>query len=335
MALTGRLSQDLYRELLSDGLPVPLGHQPWWLDAAAGADNWDAAVTFRGTEVSGVLPFTKSKKKGLRILGQPPLSVGLGPLTIGSALSPYGRLSQEFEAIDSLFDQLPGHDIYHQRWHYRQRNWQPLYWRGYRQSTGYSYVMPASTSLNDLWKELHGNVRKSIRKAEGRFGVKVRDGDPSELFGLVLDTFAVQGLGCPFSVGDLRRLFSIADRQGAGEILIAEDGQGRLCAGGFFVFDGDTTWYLVGGDHAELRTTGAMSCVLWEAISRASNRGTAFDFEGSMLRGVERFFRTFGGEPAAYSVVSGSPTRRGQLGLWRLGVGIPPKRSRLSSALLD
>lgn len=328
MAFTGRLSQERYRRLVDDGLPVPLGHQPWWLDATAGAGNWDAAVALRGSEVSGVLPFTKSKKKGLRVLGQPSLSVGLGPLTMGSALSPYGRLSQEFEAIDALYDQLPSHDIYHQRWHYRQQNWQPLYWRGYRQSTAYSYVLPAPMSTDEAWQNLHGNVRKSIRKAEGRFGVKVRHGDPFELYGLVLDTFAVQGVACPVALVDLKRLFTMADDRSAGEILIAEDNQGRLCAGGFFVFDAGTTWYLVGGDHAELRKTGAMSCVLWEAVIRASGRGTSFDFEGSMLPGVERFFRTFGGEPNAYSVVSGSPTRRGQLGLWRLGVGIPPRLSR-------
>ena len=48
--------------------------------------------------------------------------------------------------------------------------------------------------------------------------------------------------------------------------------------------------------------------VLWEAIKRASERGTAFDFEGSMLSHVEPFVRSFGGVPTPYSIVRHTPS---------------------------
>jgi hypothetical protein len=34
---------------------------------------------------------------------------------------------------------------------------------------------------------------------------------------------------------------------------------------------------------------------MWEGIERAINRSAIFDFEGSMVAGVERFFRGLGG----------------------------------------
>jgi hypothetical protein len=48
--------------------------------------------------------------------------------------------------------------------------------------------------------------------------------------------------------------------------------------------------------------------VLWEAIKRASARGTVFDFEGSMLRHVESFVRSFAGVPTPYSIVWRTPS---------------------------
>jgi hypothetical protein len=67
------------------------------------------------------------------------------------------------------------------------------------------------------------------------------------------------------------------------------------------VHDERFTTYLLAATDAEVR--GAAAVVLWEAIKRASERGTGFDFEGSMLRHVESFVRSFGGMPTPYSIV--------------------------------
>jgi hypothetical protein len=48
---------------------------------------------------------------------------------------------------------------------------------------------------------------------------------------------------------------------------------------------------------------------MWAAIELASKRGTGFDFEGSSLRSVERFFRAFGGHPVPCSRVRWTSSR--------------------------
>ena len=60
----------------------------------------------------------------------------------------------------------------------------------------------------------------------------------------------------------------------------------------------------MGGGDPHLRTSGAGSLLIWEAIQRASADSQVFDFEGSMLRPVERFFRAFGGRQTPYPHVS-------------------------------
>jgi hypothetical protein len=107
----------------------------------------------------------------------------------------------------------------------------------------------------------------------------------------------------------IERIDAAAAPRGARTILLARDEEGRLHSGAYFVHDERWTTYLLGGSDPELRTSGAASLVMWEAIEQAGRRDTGFDFEGSMLRPVERFVRAFGGTPTPYSLVRSTPSR--------------------------
>ena len=50
----------------------------------------------------------------------------------------------------------------------------------------------------------------------------------------------------------------------------------------------------MGGGNPDLRNSGAQSLCMWEAIKFASSLNLSFDFEGSMIEPIERFFRNFG-----------------------------------------
>ena len=55
-----------------------LFQQPWWLDATA-PGAWAEATVERGGELVARWPYTLERRFGLRVLGQPPLSLFLGP----------------------------------------------------------------------------------------------------------------------------------------------------------------------------------------------------------------------------------------------------------------
>jgi hypothetical protein len=82
------------------------------------------------------------------------------------------------------------------------------------------------------------------------------------------------------------------------------------------VRDRRTAYYLMGGGDPQLRTSGAGSLLLWEAIRQTRTAVSVFDFEGSMLRPVERFFRAFGGRQSPYLRISRTtPTGRAALAI--------------------
>ena len=76
------------------------------------------------------------------------------------------------------------------------------------------------------------------------------------------------------------------------------------------VHDEAWTTYLVAATDG---TRGAAALVVAEGIRRAAARGTGFDFEGSMLRNVESFVRSFGGVPT---------DGRGFGKIGRMGIGV-------------
>ena len=59
----------------------------------------------------------------------------------------------------------------------------------------------------------------------------------------------------------------------------------------------------------ELRSSGATSLCMWEAIAHATSVTTRFDFEGSMIESIERFFRGFGAEQTPYFHITKTPSR--------------------------
>jgi hypothetical protein len=54
------------------------------------------------------------------------------------------------------------------------------------------------------------------------------------------------------------------------------------------------------GIDPDLRNSGAMSLLVWEALRFAATVTERFDFEGSVIEPVERFFRAFGGAQKPY-----------------------------------
>jgi lipid II:glycine glycyltransferase (peptidoglycan interpeptide bridge formation enzyme) len=178
----------------------------------------------------------------------------------------------------------------------------PFIWAGYRAEIRYTYQLRDLSSEQALWAGLAGNIRREIRKATRQLEVReVTDVD--RFYRVWAKTFERQGVAAP----DRRRLERIdaaCAKRDARTILFACDEADQVHAVAYTVRDRRTTYYLMGGGDPHLRTSGASSLLIWEAIRRASADSQVFDFEGSMLRPVERFFRAFGGRQTPYPHVS-------------------------------
>lgn len=299
-----------YREACASGLPAPLFSQPWWLDAVAGERGWDVAVVENGEGILASMPYCLQRRHGFAISAQPPLTQTLGPWIRDTGARTTKALARQKKIMDELIAQLPAMASFSQNWHYSQKNWLPFYWNGFKQTTRYTYVLPDLSSLEPIWEGLDQGARTDIRKAKERFGVRLREAPQlPDFLDLSRKTFERQGMSFPYQKDIVRRLYEACVARDAGRLLIVEDEAGRPHAGAFIVWDRASAYYLMGGGDPELRSSGATSYCLWEAIRVASCMSGRFDFEGSMIEPIEKFFRSFGAQQVPYFNVSKTSSR--------------------------
>jgi hypothetical protein len=276
--------------------------QPWWLDAVA-PGRWTETVIERDGRIVARLPYVVRGRGRLRMLTQPPLTQTLGPWVERSGAKPANAFADEMELLTALEAALPRAEAFLQDFSPTMLNALPFFWAGYRIEVRYTYRLEALDSEQALWDGLRGNIRREIRKARER--VEIRDDLGLDHFHFVwAKTFTRQGLEPPHSLVQFDRLDAACAVRGARAMLSAHDEANRVHAVAYVVWDENAAWYLLGGSDPSLRTSGAGSMLLWEAIMRARSVTDIFDFEGSMLRPVERFFRAFGSRQAPYLRVS-------------------------------
>jgi lipid II:glycine glycyltransferase (peptidoglycan interpeptide bridge formation enzyme) len=325
-----------------------LFQQPWWLQAVA-PGSWDAVVAVEDNEVVGRLPFVHKRRLGLTILSQPPLTPYLGPWVKAGTGKAHARLQREHRIFRSLIAALPEHDVYTQNFHYSVTNVLPFYWQGFSPSISYTYVIDDLDDPGKIWAGFRENIRREIRKAERR--VVVRDLDDVETFiALNRKTFDRQSMQLPYSPELIRRLDAACSARGVRRIFLAESADGTPHAALYLVWDSESAYYLMSGSDPHLRTSGAMSLLMWEAIKHAGQVTRRFDFCGSTIQPVERFFRAFGARQVRYMHVSRGRSLRGHAALlsqhlrtarWRprgtrpMRRGLPGSRTMMQPAMID
>ena len=296
-----------YDELVATSPQGSVFCTSWWLDAVA-PGRWHAHELEENGRVVAAWPTVVRRTRVGDVHTGAPLTPFLGPLL------PPGegarRRSRELKLVESLLERIGAFAHLEARCNPAFDYWTPLRWHGFAQTTNYTWRLPDLRDLDAVFAGFRENIRGHVRAAE-KNAMTVGDGSLDDFLDLHRRRFSRD----PEGIGSID---AAAAPRHARTILIACDAGGTARAGGYFVHDSRFTTYLLAATDAEVR--GAASAVLWEAIKRAAERGTAFDFEGSMLRHVESFVRSFGGVPTPYSIVWRTPSRA-------LGVARTAKRA--------
>ncbi|MDA9244085.1 GNAT family N-acetyltransferase [Amylibacter sp.] len=304
-----KYSKTLYRELCANEDLIPLFSKDWWLDAVVGIDKWDVALVFKDGKIIASMPYIIKNRFGLKLCTLPDLTQYLGPWIKPSQAKYAKMLGQQKDIMTDLIEQLPRFDYFSQNWDYKQTNWLPFHWKGFQQTTNYTYVIADMLSLDEVWSNLQEKIRTDIRKATNRHNLIFLDNPSIEDF-IELNTkvYERKNIKSPHSEQVLIHLDKVCAQRNARKIFIAADEDGRHHAGVYIVWDKNSAYYLLGGSDPELRNSGATSLCLWEAIKFASTVTKEFNFEGSMIEPVERFVRGFGGKQRLVFNISKAPS---------------------------
>ena len=273
-------------------------HEPWWLDAVAPGE-WRETKVVRNGELLASMPYLAARGRLFTSLTMPPITKSLGPWLRPSSAKYARRLAQEKDLLEELIGQLPPHDYFAQNFHYSVTNWLPFYWAGFQQTTRYTYILEDLADPGMVWNGLTQSIRTDVRKAERKVSIRT-DLGLDHFLDINALTFAKQGSPLPYTRELVARVDAAAARRGQRKMYFAEDAEGRTHAAAYIVWNEQAAYYLMGGADPALRNSGATSLLLWQAIQDAAEVTESFDFEGSMIESIERFFRGFGATQKPY-----------------------------------
>ena len=299
-------NKERYRELCANEPAIPIYSRDWWLDCVCGKNKWDVLLYCSDRDsgaIEAAFPFYTPYKKGIIM---PAFTQ-----TMGIWFNPdfekenYSKeLLRKQTICEQLILRLPEHTYFVQNFHHLFTDWLPFYWKGFSQTTRYSYILQDIHNITEIEKKRSADIRQNIHKAQTKYQMKIRTGLTADLF-LEINTKTYERQKKQAYCPDvLRRLIETAYSRNQGGIWGAFDESGQLHAAVFVVWQENCAYYIAGGSDSEGRKSGAHLLVLSEAIRAVSNISASFDFEGSMMPGVERVFRSFGAIQTPYFTLS-------------------------------
>jgi lipid II:glycine glycyltransferase (peptidoglycan interpeptide bridge formation enzyme) len=235
----------------------------------------------------------------------PQLTQKLGILFAPAEVKYAEGIAAQHRLTEELIGRLaPGVTI-NQGFHENFPGWLPFYWHGYQQTTRYTYILDDLSDTEAVWSRMRSGMRRVVRKAQ-KGGLHIRDtGDLEYFYRVNMKTFARQGMDPPYSLNLVQRIDDACKRNAGRKMFIAEGADGRAHAGIYIVYDQRSAILLLSGGDEELRSSGAGALLTWEAIRFAATVSKTFDFEGSMIRPIESFYRAFGGRQVPYCRIWG------------------------------
>lgn len=298
-------AKEQYRELCMEENSIPLFCRDWWMDAVC-FDEWDVLLTDEKGKIVGALPYHLRKKLGFRCVLQPQLTQYNGIwIKNKPATTDNDRLSFEKKIFNNLIQQLEqlGLSYYQQCFHMSITNWLPFYWRGYKQTTRYTYLIGSIGNSEKVFSRFSPAKQKQIRKCEGKLHLCL-DMRPDEFYSHHKQSLKERGEEISYSYELFLRVYKATQNNNAGQLFAVKDGDGKTHACLFAIWDSMSAYNLICSWNPQFASSGASTLIVWEAIKYLKGKTKAFDFEGSMIEGVESSFRQFGTIQKPYFEIS-------------------------------
>lgn len=259
--------------------------ESWYLDVVC--PGWEALID---EQQEVCMPLTAGKKYGIAYLFQPFFTQQLG--VFAPQEIPAGPVDAMLQAIPKAYRYI---DI---QLNIHNQVSQP----GFHQEKRVTYQLPSAADAGALRSGYHENTRRKLKKFEQQ-ATKYEAGTctPAELVALFRkETGSRIPELRPRHYRMLVQLIGTALSLGKGFISCFRNPEGDLSAGAFFLQSGNYCINLLPAGTAAGRRDELMTGLLDAQLSRLAGSRVVFDFEGSSIPSVARFYRGFGSSEVFY-----------------------------------
>lgn len=180
---------------------------------------------------------------------------------------------------------------------------QPFIWAKYKVIPNYTYRIDLSRPLETIKANFDSKNRNVINKAlKEELVLSENTMSKTELFSFFMNSLS--STDANIYKEELKNIFETFSDP-ANSFSVEAKKNNELVGAVFCVYDNKNCYYLLGGVNKTSGVPGVNNLLIQLSIEKAKALGCSiFDFEGSMLKGVEKFFRGFGPELVPYYTVN-------------------------------
>jgi len=285
-----------------------LFHQDWWLAATSG-NRFSMVEIEEAGAVVGRLPFVTTRPFGMTILRMPPFTHVLGPIVDCGEGKHQTLLKNRIKLTKQLIERLPKFDYFSQICDasadggLAQADGLAFQECGFRVGTQYTFRVDCRKTLETLFAEMHLKTRQHIRLAEKSYSV-IPVYEPTTFTAFYLRSLQLKNKTPNVPMERFPELYLECRKRDCGQIFAAIDERGTVMAMTFLVWDKQTMFYLLSARSPDHPDKGAVSQLIWTAMTHAHERGLVFDLDGVSTTGTAQFLTGFGGELGARMTVA-------------------------------
>ncbi|MBL4734820.1 MAG: GNAT family N-acetyltransferase [Flavobacteriales bacterium] len=272
-----------YEAFTSGNLRFPIFMRPWWLNAVSEGHSWDVVLLDDGADIKAIFVYVLKTKGPFKSVGMPSLTPFLG-FWFAEGIDRESHASK-------LLSMLPKHDKFYMQMNYEVFGLNFLN-SEFKREILHTYTLSGISDSANIYSKFKQRIKGEIKKAEGQVKI-VETKDVEKLYALCQLSYGRQGKKANFSLELVNNIYHAAVKNKSGTILLAEDSKGKAHAATLLVWDQNRAYYLLNGGDPALRSSGANSLLMWEAIKYCSQFTSTFDFEGSMIPGVEKYIQGY------------------------------------------
>lgn len=274
-------------------------------------ENWESIIIMNEAEEwQAVMPLAKKQKYAWTSVQQPLLTQHWG-IFLRSIANKNQSEKNSFEKkiISEMVLALSKANIalFHLHFSPKLPYLLPFHWENYELKTRYTYQISLS-SENEMYQNIASSLQRQIKKANKNQLIweECKDWEGKIFLDLwkknVENGKNISGVANHLAVANsLRKLIAYFHSSQKGKIFIVKNTDNQVLAAGLFSFVKGICTYHAGCQAQESKDSGAMTFLLWKTILLSKTQEcTIFDFEGSMIAGIEHFFRKFGAIPVSY-----------------------------------
>lgn len=279
---------------------LPIFMQDWWMDAVCAGKQWDVLLYDNAEEqICAVMPYLLRHRAWMHYILMPQMTQIGGIWMNEDVKNDPKKVAEICEYFARQIDEM-NLSYYYQ--HYpiatSTHTIDNMVALGFKVKKRITYRIEDLSNLDTVIAKFSKNKKRQLQKALSLHADHQLHIEDFYRF----HTQCLQERGK--QIAYTREFLLVLDRKTTRlqqrQIIAIRNADNELLAAAFLVWDKHSMYYLIPCYREQYKDSGASALLVLEAIKLAREKGVAFDFEGSMIRGIAQHYKQFGSIATTY-----------------------------------